>query len=79
MHGRLLMPDQDVADAVLLEDGVIDRQHGAAGIAEDNLDALVAQGAEQHFGAGLLDVCSHVGFPSAGGFAALLRCVNPPD
>ncbi len=48
MHRRLLVPDQDVADAVLLEDRVVDRQYRTAGIAEDDLDALLDQRLEHH-------------------------------
>jgi hypothetical protein len=48
VHGALLVADEDVAQRVLLEDLVIDREDGAAGIAEDMLDALVDQGPEHH-------------------------------
>ena len=44
VHRRLLVPDEDVADLVLLEDRVINRQDGAARIAENNLDALRLEG-----------------------------------
>ena len=40
------------ATFVLLEQRVIDRQHRAAGIAEDVLDALVGERLDHHFGAG---------------------------
>ena len=50
MHRRLLVPDQDVTDAVLLEQRVIDRQDCTARIAENNLDILLAQRAQQDFG-----------------------------
>ena len=49
MDGCLLMPHQDVADGVLLEQRVVDRQYRAAGIPEDNLYALVLEGAEENF------------------------------
>ena len=49
--GALLVADQDVLDVVLLENLVIDRKHGAAGIAEQMLDAIVAQRLHDHFGA----------------------------
>jgi len=32
-----------------LEQGVVDRQHGAAGIAEDVLDPLIGQRLDHHF------------------------------
>ena len=51
MAGALLVADEDVLDLVLLDDLVIDRQDGAAGIAEDMLDALIDQGLDDHFGA----------------------------
>ena len=44
VRGALLVAHQDVADVVLLEDLVVDRQHRAAGIAEHGVDALVLQG-----------------------------------
>ena len=37
---------------VLLKDRVVDRQHGAARIAEERLDALVLQRLDDHFRAG---------------------------
>src|SRR3546814_13960757 len=48
MHGGLLMADQNVPDALLLEQRVIDRQHCAARIAEDHLDAQVLQRPDQY-------------------------------
>jgi len=59
MHRRLLVAHQDVPDAVLLIDRVIDRQHGSAGIAEDDLDPLIAERPQQNFGAGLLQSSGH--------------------
>ena len=52
MHRRLLVAHQDVAQLVLLEERVVDRQHRAARIAEDDLDVLVDQGFHQQIGAG---------------------------
>src|SRR6185312_9625958 len=54
----LLVADEDVAKLVLVEDGVVDRQHRAARIAEHHLDALVLQRLDDHFGAG--HVLGHV-------------------
>jgi hypothetical protein len=52
MDRALLVADEDVLDLVLLEDRVIDRQHRAAGIAEQMFDALILKRADDHFGAG---------------------------
>ncbi len=51
MHRALLMTDQDVLDPVLLEQLVIDGQHGAAGVAENMLHALINESLQHHFGA----------------------------
>src|SRR5690606_20281275 len=50
----LFVPDEDVADVVLLEDLVIDRQHRAARVAEDHLDALVPERLNHHLRTGHL-------------------------
>jgi hypothetical protein len=50
MHRRLLVPDQDVLDVVLLEQRIVERKDGAAGIAENDLNALVDEGSEDDFG-----------------------------
>jgi hypothetical protein len=52
MHRALFVAHEDVADVVLLKDLVIDRKHGAAGIAEYDLDALILQGLDHHLRAG---------------------------
>ena len=52
MDGALFVAHQDVTDRVLLENLVVDRQHGAAGIAEHHLDALILQGLHHHLRAG---------------------------
>ncbi len=52
VHRRLLVTHQDVAQLVLLEERVVDREDRAAGIAEDDLDFLVDQGFHQQIGAG---------------------------
>ena len=54
VHRAAFLADQDVADGVLLEQRIVDRQYRAAGIAEDDLYALVLQGAEENF-------CSRLG------------------
>ena len=46
MDRRLFMAHQNVANGVLLENRVIDRQHRAAGIAEDHLNAVILQRAQ---------------------------------
>ncbi len=48
----LLVPHQDVLHPLLREQRVIDRQHRAARIAEQMLDALVGERLDHHFGAG---------------------------
>ena len=58
MHRALLVPHQDVAHLVLLEQRIIDRQHRAAGIAENVLDALIGKRRHHHFRAGHLCHCS---------------------
>jgi len=44
----LFVAHQDVADIVLLKDLVIDRQDGAAGIAEYRIHPLILQGLNHH-------------------------------
>ena len=44
MHRAAFLAHQDVAQRVLLEERVVDRQDGAAGIAENDIDALVDEG-----------------------------------
>ena len=48
----LLVAHQDVVQPRLVEQRVVDRQHRAAGIAEQVGDALVDQGADHDLGAG---------------------------
>jgi hypothetical protein len=55
----LLVAHQDVAQRILLEQRIVDRQHRAAGIAEDHVDALVQQGADHHGRSGHL-LASHL-------------------
>ncbi len=52
MDRPLFVAHQNMADAILLEQRVVDRQHGPAGIAEDMPDPLVLQGLDHHLGAG---------------------------
>src|SRR3954464_12294529 len=54
MAGALLVPHQNVLDVALLENFVIDRKHRAAGIAEQVLDAMIDERANDHRGAGHL-------------------------
>jgi len=51
MDRAAFLADEVMAQLVLLEDLVIDRQHGAARIAEDRLDTLIDEGFDDHFGA----------------------------
>ena len=50
--GRLLVPDEHVPDLGVLDEGVVERQHDAAGIAEQRLDALGLETLEQDLCAG---------------------------
>jgi hypothetical protein len=52
MGGALLVAHEDVVQLRLVEDGVIDRQHGAAGIAEEVRHPLVDEGPHDDLGAG---------------------------
>ena len=52
MRGGLLVADEDVLDTLLLEDGVVDVQRRPARVAEDVLDSLVLQRADEHFPTG---------------------------
>ena len=52
MARSLLVAHENVAKLVLMEDGVVDRQHSAARIAEDHLDALILQRLDDHLRAG---------------------------
>jgi hypothetical protein len=54
MHRALFVTHQNVPDRVLLENLVIDGQHGAAGIAEYDLDALIFQRLDHHLCSGHL-------------------------
>ena len=49
-HGNAV--HQDVADRVLVEERVVDRQYRPAWVAEDNIDSLVLQRAQEDFRAG---------------------------
>ena len=49
-----LVPHQNVADPLLAEQRVIDRQHRATGIAEDEFHALPHQAFDQNIGAAAL-------------------------
>jgi hypothetical protein len=45
----LLVTHQNMANRVLLEQRIVERQHRTAGIAENNLNALIRQGLDDHF------------------------------
>jgi hypothetical protein len=47
----LLMADEDVLDAILLEQLVVDRKHGTPRITEDVLDALIGESLKHDLGA----------------------------
>ena len=48
MDGALRVPDEDVLDLRLLEELVVDVEDRAARVAEDVLDALLLQTADQY-------------------------------
>src|SRR4029453_16890146 len=50
MHGALLVAHENVLDLVLLEELVVDVEDRAARIAEDVLDALFLEAADDDFG-----------------------------
>ena len=52
VHRALLVAHQNVVELLLLKQRVVDRQHGAAGIAEDVLHALIDERLDHHFRAG---------------------------
>ena len=79
VHRAAFLAHQDVADGVLLEQRVVDRQYRAAGISEDDLDALVLQGAEEDFCSRLGGFCRHGRAPGkiAGApISRMVRCVK---
>jgi hypothetical protein len=80
------MAYQDVAQAILLEERIVDRKDGAAGIAEDDLDFLVDQGFHQQIGAsrGRLLGDHDTGLllknvPQNAGFAAARKVKRAPE
>ena len=70
MDCALFVADEDVADVVLLEDLVIDRQHRPAGIAEDDIDPLILEGLNHHPCAGHL--FRHLPSPFRGAFRPVI-------
>ena len=52
MDGGLFVAHQHMFDLFLLEQFIIDRQDGPAGIAKDDIHALINQGLYDHFCAG---------------------------
>jgi hypothetical protein len=54
MGGALLVAHKHMAQLVLVKDSVVNGQYGAAGITEENFDALVLKRLDDHFGAGHL-------------------------
>jgi hypothetical protein len=84
MGRPLLVAHQDVRHLGLAEQGVVDVQHGAAGVAEDMAHALVAQEADDDFGTGEfhgqgLHERQLNGGRSAGKWAAKLSRTRPGD
>jgi hypothetical protein len=64
MDRSLFVPHQDVAQVVLLEQGVIDRKYRAARIAENYVYALILQGLDDDLRTGQL-VLGHLELPSS--------------
>jgi hypothetical protein len=54
MDGSLLVADQDVLELVLFEQLVVDIQHRAAGIAENEFDLFFLEAPDYNFCAGQL-------------------------
>ena len=54
MDGGLFVADEDVTDAALLVDRVVQRQYRAARIAENHLDAEIGQRLDDDFSSGLV-------------------------
>ena len=54
VRGALFMAHENMAERILAENGVVDRQDRAAGIAEDEVDSLVLQRFDDHLRAGHL-------------------------
>ncbi len=59
--GALLVPNQHVAQLLRVEQRVVDRQHGAAGDPEDDVDAELFQRPDDRLGAGELLRCNPLG------------------
>jgi hypothetical protein len=57
MDRSLLMTDQDVTNAVLLENLVVERKDSAPRIAKDDVDALVCQGLQNYSRTCHVSVC----------------------
>jgi hypothetical protein len=54
MSRALLVADEDVTELLRVEKRVIDRQHGSAGDAEDDLDVELLQRPDHRLGSGEL-------------------------
>jgi len=77
MDRGLLVADEDVLDHRLLEQRIIDRQHGAARIAENGIDAELGQRLDEIFRSGFLFVHSHGFLDSARACTRLKRSGQP--
>ena len=62
MHRAAFLADQHMADLVLLEHRIVNRQYGAAGITEHGFHAIIRQRRENHLGATHLPL-RHAAFP----------------
>jgi hypothetical protein len=54
VSSALLVADEDVTELLRVEERVIDRQHGSAGNAEDDLDVELLQRPDDRLGSGEL-------------------------
>ena len=54
VHRTALLPDENVTDAILLEQCIVNRENGTARIAEYELDAEVMEGSHQDLSAAAL-------------------------
>jgi hypothetical protein len=66
MDRATFLADQNVSDTLLFEKRIIDREHGAAWVAEHELDAEVAQRLDQDVRSRFLDGHCHTHIKSAG-------------
>ena len=79
MHRAAFLADQDVTEGFLLVQGVVDRQNGAAGIAENDVDAPIHQHLEYDLGSGQLSVIHLVHLHANKSWSEPRPRKDPPD